>query len=533
MKQKFKTAVHILFITAFLGILAVFAYQNAGTLHSLLKSADKSLDNWQKNAASVEASMKEQVRGRNKLINLYGLSLMAMDRNMVGNFEFVKDEAGIVQRFEPHFNADMYIQSIAQLHKVTGEKGTALVHTILPNKARYLSELTDEFALTGTQSNTLKERLAAEGIDCLNYEELLNEESDAPTFEDFFFKTDVHDTTRAEFWMARELVRYLSEQYQLKFPKAEEVFTPENYTVKTYDFIGNTARSSGRYFSGVDKFEIYRPTFETNLTLYVQPSGVTRAGDFETVMLNGYENRPNINEYVYWITDFGQYPSPYYQYTNLNVDEDAPKILILTDSIFMRGLSFLALTCREVTALDPRCFDGVDYVADELRFENYDAVVIVGSSNAFFTTKPVSDISLPALPQAAMISREEYGEWVANQGICLDTYNDKRLEGSTAIRVDPAAASVKLYGWAADFRHDAPFSELYLRVGDVLMRCDYGIERTSVVDHFQKDSLLKTGFQITFPAKYLKDGAVTEVSFIGVSADGQTLYTPVTYQLQY
>ena len=532
MRQKIKTTVNILFIVAFLVMLAAFAFLNAGKLEELLKSADKSLDGWQESASSVEASMKEKVKGRNKLIDLYGLSLMALDRDLVGDFEFVKDDAGIIQRFEPRFNADKYLADIQKLKAVTDEKDIALVHAILPNKAKNLSEITDELMLTGTQSYVIKENLEAEGIDCLDFDSLLNEGGDAPPFEEFYFKTDVHDTTRAEFWMARELARYLSEQYEIEFPKADEVFDLANYTVKAYDFIGNTARSSGRYFSGIDKFEIYRPTFETDLTLSVPFSGLSRSGDFEAVMLNGYEDRSNISEYTYWVIDFGQYPSPYYQYVNLNMDEDAPKLLLLTDSSLMRGLSYLALTCREVTVLDPRSFGGTDYLAYELQFEDYDAVAIIGSGNAFFSSDPVPSVDLPDLPQATMITREEYGGWVANQGICLDAYNDIRLEGST-IPVDHAATTVKLRGWAADFCNDAPFKELYLQVGDVLMRCDYNIERTSVVDHFHKDSLLKTGFEITFPASYLKDGQVREISFIGVSADGQYLYEPVTYQLQY
>ena len=130
-----------------------------------------------------------------------------------------------------------------------------------------------------------------------------------------------------------------------------------------------------------------------------------------------------------------------------------------------------------------------------------------------------------------MIDQEEYGEWIANQGICLDTCNDNLVGGKTDVQLNKNAISVKLYGWAADFCNDAPFKELYLQIGNITAKCEYGIERSSVVDHFKKDSLLKTGFQIEFPAAYLQDAPDAEVGFSGISADGQYRYQPVTYQL--
>lgn len=165
-------------------------------------------------------------------------------------------------------------------------------------------------------------------------------------------------------------------------------------------------------------------------------------------------------------------------------------------------------------------------------------VVIFGCServiNSILTQKltiPEIVEQLPDLPTKSMITQEEYGEWIANQGICLDTCNDNRVGGKTDVQLDKNAISVKLYGWAADFCNDAPFKELYLQIGNITAKCEYGIERTSVVDSFKKDSLLKTGFRIEFPATYLKDAPDTEIAFIGVSADGQYRYQPVAYQL--
>lgn len=534
MRHRIKTAANILFASVFLGIILMFAVQNAGSLKKLLASADKSPDKWQKSAASVEASFKNKIKGRNRLIDLYGVSLMALNCDIVGNLEFVKDNAGIVIRFERPLNEERAISNIKQLREKTKEKNIPLVYVALPNKAARLPDFTGEFEMNGSQSYRIGQLLKAEQIDCLDLNERIGGENASPTFEKFYFKTDVHLTTYAEFWTARELVCHLSENYHINFSNANLVFDLNKYTVTSYDFVGNTARSSGKYFAGVDQFELYKPVFDTKLTLNIPFSGKHRAGSFEDVMLNGYEKKSNITEYTYWIINYGQYPSPYYQYENLNIKENAPKVLVICDSVFMRGFSYLALACRRTTILDPRAFfKGMEYVASELDFEDYDAVVVVGTSYEFFNKKFVSKVELPNLPKADMITAKEYGQRIGNRGIFLDTCNGKRLEGKTTIPIDKNALSVKLYGWAADFRSDAPFSDLYVKIGDLLMKCDYTIKRTSVVNHFHKDSLLKTGFQITFPASYLKNGEVKEISFIGVSADGRYIYAPVTYQLSY
>lgn len=140
---------------------------------------------------------------------------------------------------------------------------------------------------------------------------------------------------------------------------------------------------------------------------------------------------------------------------------------------------------------------------------------------------------LPTLPYKDMISSDEYGRWIGNHGICLDTYNGVKNAEEGKIVIDPAAKAVDLYGWAADFFVNRPLKALYLQVGDVLLECEYGIERTGVKKSFGHEELLKVGFQVMFPSSYLQNGRVKDVSFVGLSADGEYLYTPVTYQLTY
>lgn len=86
-------------------------------------------------------------------------------------------------------------------------------------------------------------------------------------------------------------------------------------------------------------------------------------------------------------------------------------------------------------------------------------------------------------------------------------------------------------GWAADFKTRQPLSALYLQVGERVIQCGYGIERTSVSDHYQDDNLKNTGFSVTFPAFYLREGAVDQLLFIQVGTDGTYRYEPVRYSV--
>lgn len=140
---------------------------------------------------------------------------------------------------------------------------------------------------------------------------------------------------------------------------------------------------------------------------------------------------------------------------------------------------------------------------------------------------------LPDLPSRDMISQEEYGSWMLANGVCIDTYNDTVTNNSAEIVLDPRYKSVRFTGWGADFYANAPFKELYLKVGDDLLLCDTGFERPDVAQGMGIETLLKTGYEIDFPTSYLDEDGETEVSFIGVSADGEYIYTPVTYRLVY
>jgi hypothetical protein len=85
-------------------------------------------------------------------------------------------------------------------------------------------------------------------------------------------------------------------------------------------------------------------------------------------------------------------------------------------------------------------------------------------------------------------------------------------------------------GWAADVDAGKPLKSLYVKIHETLFECEYGgIERPDVSDVFENPDLLRTGFRVTIPAKYLND--VTAVSFIMLGTDGTYQYDPIVYRI--
>ena len=167
-------------------------------------------------------------------------------------------------------------------------------------------------------------------------------------------------------------------------------------------------------------------------------------------------------------------------------------------------------------------------------------LVIFGCGERLISSVLVAPVSvpqladcLPELPYKDMVRETANGKWVGNHGMWLDKYNGVKPKNADEIVIDLDSKTVTFEGWAADFEANKPFQTLYLQVGDTLFTCDYGGKRADLSNKYECDALLETGFKIMFPVGYLQDGAVTEISFISVSNDGQYLYTPVTYKLLY
>lgn len=153
---------------------------------------------------------------------------------------------------------------------------------------------------------------------------------------------------------------------------------------------------------------------------------------------------------------------------------------------------------------------------------------IVYASTTGLTTFIQDTNVISQIPQSNYVQESFY------LGMWLDSMNNYGMEeqGKISTELLKGEDSVTLVGWAADFQAMQPLSALYLKIGDRMLQCQYGIARESVSSYLGIDALLHTGFEITFPAAYLTDGAASELQFIQISADGSHQFAPASYTIQ-
>ena len=379
-KNKILSLILIIFFCIILGAGNIL---NLEKLNRIINKQDISFQTWKSATSSVESELKNQFSGRPKLIDIYGLCMRILNKKIIGNFEFVKDNDGIMQVFGNYPDTEPFEKSILSLSKYCTENDIPLVFLQIPNKDEKLS-LSDNMYFAGHISKEFMASLCAYGVDILNLRTLMDSDPDAPKRTEFFFYSDVHFTTYGEFWASKKLINHLQTQYGIFFSDLDTILDINQYKVEAFDFLGNTSRSSGKYFSKVDKFENYIPQFPTRFNLFNKQGELTRTGDFQTALMNSYEKKPH-DLYTYWITNYGQYPEPYYEYQNLE-NINGPSILLILDSGFMRGATFLALACNKITIVDPRYMDGVPYVEHAITQNKYDAIVICGASQSFLSS---------------------------------------------------------------------------------------------------------------------------------------------------
>lgn len=459
--------------------------------------------------AEIENEIKSNFPGLKYFQNIRGMLYRVAGKTISENFGYIKDHDGVVRIISPIRNTRL-LESITGLSDVLEETGTPLVFVNLPDAGE---DVTGNFSIDGERHTDVIEQLRENGVDILNIDtDSLNLQTDNVTFH-----TDFHYTTEAEFKIADSVSNYLEKEYGVLFADRDEVFSLNNYTVAEYDFVGNTVRHLGEYYTSKDAFEIYHPNFETAMELVIGKDSGLRIGDFSQVVLNGYESLSNYNQYTYWVTDFGQFPQELYSLTN-DGNPSAAKILVICDSIFMRGFSYLSLCSGQITVFDPRVDGNTSTMQVLLDEKEYDAVLVVGACNGFFESSIRTDKLLAADSPLTLF---------------VDTCNDKNQTDQQTVQITPGATSYQLYGWAGDTALGEPLSALYVKVGDQIFRCNYGIDRQSVVDYFQNENLRYTGFSVTLPESAFADGVVEQLQFIGVSQDGSCRYETYPYAISY
>ena len=315
-------------------------------------------------------------------INFNGLMGRAMGQRHLN--KAVKLNNGHLTDRKDDIDPSPFAQNVVELNDFLSAEGIPFVYVSAPHKnCKYDPQLPagDTDYINQTLDGFL-EILAQNNVNFLDLRESLHD--DGMSHYDSFFVTDHHWKPETALWASGEILSHLHQSGYL--PKPDPFFTdPENYHTEVYEnwFLGANGKRTGIYYAGRDDISVMWPRFETDITMSVPSTALSRSGPFRQSLL--FEERLAKPGY------FTQ--NPYVVYTNGDHDlalfENAgahldSKILIIKDSFSLPLRAFLSVSVSHIATLDLR------YYNQSLRefIEDYqpDIVMMIYNADIFFDT---------------------------------------------------------------------------------------------------------------------------------------------------
>lgn len=325
---------------------------------------------------SIEDSYRTSFKSRSTFINIYGLIQEVLDKKMIGNFEYIKDNEGFIHMFNGDIDTSEFNNELIKFNDKLNSKGIPFLYVQAPAKKidNFTNFSEDIIYDTNKTMDQIIDNLKVNNIEYIDIRDKIAN-GEYPK-EEVYFKTDIHMKTGTEFWIMQEITEYLENEFHLNFTNKNQVIDKNNYSIVNKKFLGNLGRSVGKYYTGLDDFELYYPNFETKFDVSNYTNGIIKSGEFQNSVMNGIES----NDYTtYWVTDYLLWPSPYYNIANKNGGNN--NILVIMDSMGLRTASYLSLLSSNLTILDTRYFFGINYLDSALENMNYDAVIMIQSNN--------------------------------------------------------------------------------------------------------------------------------------------------------
>lgn len=353
---------------------------------------------WDSANFNIENEINNNFQSKNKLVNLYGLIQNIFNKDLVGNFDYIKDNKGIIHRFGEEVSANNFIEGMSCLKRIADEKSIPLFYVQIPD--RVIDGFTnDSWGVRQTSMediiNQILESIKEEKIFYLDLrEDLKNKEFN---YDEFFFRTDIHLTTKAEWYILKKIIYQLNQSGCL-FSNQQKILNLDNYEKVTNLFLGNLGRMTGKYFTKLDNFERYYPKFETSYTRTHMLTGEKFDGSFQQIVMNEYPKEGD--ETTYWVTDYMQFTNPFYNFENHLVDNNT-NILIIMDSLGYRTAAYLSLLVKNLSVIDTRYQGNNNMINWALQTYDYDAIIVLQSTfllNSDFMPKILSN------PDADIIS---------------------------------------------------------------------------------------------------------------------------------
>lgn len=335
----------ILFAAVFIVMIGAIGLISFGRLVRFYVYEEIDYNEWSADLGSkFETDVATTFLGKIQFVNLNGAI-----RNVLGQREMngvVKLDNGYLLTTFTH-SSDEYLKkcadNVSRVNEYLRQRGIPLVYASTPyTSGKYDPELPVGIMDYGNDNiDRFMVMLQENGVDTIDFRETMHE--DGIEHYDMMYKTDHHWNMRAGLYAYGKLEEYIVEKTGCAVD--ERISDSSCYTITSYPewHLGSRGQRTGRYYAGIDDFELVLPSFETKIQ-----NAVGEIGTMEElcICMDALEEREYTSRYTYDVT-----LEPTWQdYTNLSCPNDV-KVMMIQDSFGNAVDPFMIIGFSEYTCI--------------------------------------------------------------------------------------------------------------------------------------------------------------------------------------
>lgn len=454
--------------------------------------------------SDIQDTFKSGIFAKAELADIASLGDKALCRIFGDNYSYLRDENGYIHKIDDYQLFHILQLDMVDFRNRVRQRGNNIPFVYVQNPLR--ADLNSEYDLHAfTNTDNLADEsyniLSEAGIDYLQ----INPEITT------YFKTDMHADTISQIKAMAQIVDYLEGKYGINFQYKYllDVENAELYDKEVYPMVGGYGRNMGAFFTDRDSFDRYIPKFDTSFTVDLIDSNVSATAPFNNMLIRVPE--PFICWHSYWITEMAFYSHSLYRIVNNNIP-DAPKLIMIMDSACLSGLPYLSMICSEILVFDPRFSDDIKFCNKvQAAIDDYDAVIVDTLNDCSDEFNIFVQFDLPSEV------RTEHENPVTYE---IQNFDDQPVDSDDTLVIDHNSEYVLLSGYAYDNVNQLGLGHIYLRIGDEIIKCNYGAD---TVGQFNNEFLDHVGFNVQIPIEMFKE-ASGQIELLCEGCDNTWLY---------
>ncbi len=301
-------------------------------------------------------------------INVWGALQKAMGKRVAYGSTVYEDVTllnnGVATMADQYGDIEVGKKGVRDAYAFSKELGAEFLFMVVPSKEESEADLPEgvtSYAISKYEE--MVKFLEEEDIPHIAMRDVLK--ADGGDWYSYYYRSDHHWKNNAAFLGFKEVAQFMA---SAGIGGGDEAaLSEENYEKRLYEqvFLGTHGRMAGKYYTGLDDYELWLPKYDTDYVLDVPSEGIHKEGSFEDCFVN----YGNVAHY-----SFDYYA--YYTYLDRDYDRihienrlnpDGPKIVIVRDSVAVPVSVFLASQCSAIDMLDLRYLKEEDSAKEWIR----------------------------------------------------------------------------------------------------------------------------------------------------------------------